>query len=197
MGVGDASIEKSEWVGERLHEGSPPQGGERHEPLDRRVVRKMLRDPRGPLVRQFAESNAAMPAPGAAVAMLNIDHFKAIDDRHSHAGGHEAPTACARVIAEAMSRPGFAARICGEEFAVLMSGLSHAEAQAAAEALRSAIARTPVVIDHRLVGMTVSIGLHQAVSGFASFVQAMRAADAKLHLIEAADRNRVEWAATA
>jgi diguanylate cyclase (GGDEF)-like protein len=147
--------------------------------------------------RRFADANAPNASRGLALAMLDVDHFKAINDQHGHAAGDEALKACARVIAEATSRSSFAARIGGEEFVVLMSGVSKAEAHATAEALRSIIARTPVVIDRRLVGLTVSIGLHYVAGGFPSFDEAMRAADAKLYLAKATGRNRVEWAASA
>jgi diguanylate cyclase (GGDEF)-like protein len=146
--------------------------------------------------RRFAEAVASRSASrGVALAMLDVDHFKSINDQYGHAAGDEALRVCAAAIRGAAGRWGFAARVGGEEFAVLMTDVSAADARRLADILRDAVARTPVRLGHRTVTVTVSVGLHHRAGGCASFDRAMQEADRCLYDAKTRGRNRVECAA--
>lgn len=95
-----------------------------------------------------------------ALLIFDLDHFKAINDRHGHAVGD----ACLREFAERLQRA-FAgpqelvARLGGEEFAVLVEDVDEDAAAARGEAFRQQIAGTPLVLPEFAVGITVSIGV--------------------------------------
>jgi len=92
--------------------------------------------------------------------IFDLDHFKAINDRHGHAVGD----ACLREFAERLQRA-FAgpqelvARLGGEEFAVLIEDIDEDAAAARGEAFRQQIAGSPLVLSEFAVGITVSIGV--------------------------------------
>lgn len=131
----------------------------------------------------------------AAIALFDIDHFKAINDRHGHAAGDTALRACAETIRSTLGGAGILARIGGEEFAVLLTGIAPDEARARVERMREAVAATPIVFAGQTVSLTVSVGLFHTSTGFGSFDHAIGRADASLYAAKHAGRNRVEIAA--
>lgn len=103
----------------------------------------------------------ARPALGRAltVLMIDVDHFKAFNDRHGHHGGDEALRNVAQVIGSNIRRPAdLAARYGGEEFAVVLPHTDAKGARVIAEHIRSSIEHLPRVAgDERPI--TVSIGV--------------------------------------
>ena len=91
--------------------------------------------------------------------MIDVDHFKAFNDRHGHHGGDEALRTVAQVIGTNIRRPAdLAARYGGEEFAVVLPHTDARGAEVIAEHIRSSIEHLPRVAgDERPI--TVSIGL--------------------------------------
>ena len=94
------------------------------------------------------------------VAMLDVDHFKSINDVYGHHAGDEVLRALAKVSADCMREKDLLGRLGGEEFACILPDTSLDQAMLAAERLRSAIAakRIPVSGD-RSISITVSIGV--------------------------------------
>ncbi len=136
---------------------------------------------------------ARTDAPLCAV-MLDIDHFKAINDTHGHAAGDAVLRAVvARVIGEI--RPvDILGRLGGEEFAILLPDTSPAGALLVAERLRETFAGTPVDANGASVAVTASFGV--AALGNEEDLDALLArADAALYQAKNAGRNRVVEAA--
>src|SRR6185295_1516874 len=79
---------------------------------------------------------------GAALVYLDLDGFKRINDRHGHAAGDAMLKAIAMVLARHVRASDLVARLGGDEFALLLWNCSEADAQAKAEALEAAVART-------------------------------------------------------
>ena len=79
-----------------------------------------------------------------SLALIDIDHFKQINDTHGHAAGDRALQAIATLLASSMRRTDVVARYGGEEFAILMPGTSRDAALARIEALRLELAETPL-----------------------------------------------------
>jgi diguanylate cyclase (GGDEF)-like protein len=95
-----------------------------------------------------------------AILMLDIDHFKALNDTHGHHAGDLALTTFARTVVSNVRRADLAARYGGEEFVVLMPNTSAAEAFVVAEKIRAAVAATEVELPGRgAVRLTVSVGV--------------------------------------
>lgn len=95
-----------------------------------------------------------------AMLMLDIDHFKRINDSHGHDGGDKALTTFARTIAGMLDDGHLFGRFGGDEFALVLPRTTREEAACLAHRLQAAIAATPVVLaDGATVRITASIGL--------------------------------------
>lgn len=128
-----------------------------------------------------------------ALVLLDLDHFKKLNDSQGHQFGDEALRAVASVLAECTeSRGGLAARFGGEEFAWLLPGLSLEEAKAEAEMLRIKVREARIRhdgSDHGIV--TASLGV-SATAGRIAPPALIAAADAALYRAKSGGRDRVE-----
>jgi diguanylate cyclase (GGDEF)-like protein len=128
-----------------------------------------------------------------AVLMMDLDHFKDINDAHGHAIGDAVLVATARTLAEGCKGFGDIARIGGEEFALLMRA-THAEAAPQlAELLRTSIAAIRLDAHLADIQFTTCIGV-AAIERGESIAEAMRRADMALYQAKEAGRNAVALA---
>jgi len=128
------------------------------------------------------------------VMMLDIDHFKKVNDRYGHAAGDEALKKLVAACHATLRKTDVLARIGGEEFAALAPASDAAEAMALAERLRENIMTVSVPAGSENFGYTVSIGLsHPAADG--PLAEALRTADLALYEAKRNGRNRVVLAA--
>lgn len=96
---------------------------------------------------------------GAALLLLDLDHFKLVNDTHGHLAGDKALRAVADAVAHGVRPMDVVARTGGEEFAVILPNSTPALARIAAERLRARVAATNIDIgDDRPLHITVSIG---------------------------------------
>ncbi|MFW5680562.1 MAG: diguanylate cyclase [Pseudomonadota bacterium] len=131
-----------------------------------------------------------------AVVMVDIDHFKAINDIHGHLVGDEVLRAVARRLLAVCRTSEAVGRFGGEEFLAVFYGCSLGRAAIAAERLRRAVCETPLIVEGSQGPIAVSISGGIAVSDDASTVEGLlRAADASLYAAKAGGRNRIEPAA--
>lgn len=136
---------------------------------------------------------------GAAVSLLvlDIDHFKSINDQHGHDVGDEVLRECAERLRQAVRSIDIVARFGGEEFVVVMPDTEPFAAQKVAERMRGAIESVPFTVSdgQKSVRVTASIGVatssRAGVGGDALFKQA----DAALYEAKRAGRNCVRIAA--
>lgn len=137
---------------------------------------------------------AARHSTSLAVLMLDIDHFKRVNDRYGHAVGDVVLARIAKVIAGSIRRPGdFAARYGGEEFVVILPATEAGGASFIAERMRLAIASfDPCPAEPTLGSVTVSIGVGAAVmQPTSSGAELVSWADRALYEAKGAGRNRV------
>lgn len=130
----------------------------------------------------------------ASLLLVDVDEFKAINDRFGHAAGDDLLRGIADAIREAMPGGGHAGRLGGDEFAVVVA-LAEGEARAVAERIRLGV---QALAFPELPGMqgSVSVGLASPPTRNASLRDWMEAADRALYQAKAAGRNRAH-AATA
>lgn len=151
---------------------------------------------RGALER-LVRKIAAAPEPDRQVGLilLDIDHFKAINDEFGHIAGDAALRALARRLQEGLREQDVIARFGGEEFAILVldDGASDAEALSeVAERLRRRIEASPVGLDTGAeVAITASLGVATAPAGPEMWPALLEAADAALYRAKRDGRNRV------
>jgi diguanylate cyclase (GGDEF)-like protein len=129
--------------------------------------------------------------PVGAVLMIDVDHFKTINDRFGHAGGDRMLAALARGIGRCLREGDVLGRVGGEEFLVLLPGIGIDDALALAERLRMAVARLQVVLEGEPQSATVSIGAAARETSDTEPGTLIRRADRALYVAKNAGRNRV------
>lgn len=136
-------------------------------------------------------SRAGRYALPVSVLMLDIDHFKQVNDTHGHAAGDALLRAFAGLLREKLRRPDICGRLGGEEFAVLLPNTPCRGAFEIADRLRQAVAAMRVPIEDGEVGCTVSIGVCDLMENVASASEALSRADRALYRAKSSGRNRV------
>ena len=128
-----------------------------------------------------------------SLAMLDIDHFKSINDTYGHATGDAVLRNVARLIAAETRQSDFVARVGGEEFGILLPEIPLFESMQFAEKIRATIASTPIDFGEQTHRVTVSIGIANAShSRVRTAAELIDAADQALYRAKANGRNRVE-----
>jgi diguanylate cyclase (GGDEF)-like protein len=126
------------------------------------------------------------------VLMIDIDHFKRINDRYGHQMGDTAIRACAEAIGQALREADLLGRLGGEEFAALLPHASADSAGQVAERIRGAIAQLGLASPAgHPVTFTISIGMASSERHHTGIEPLMADADAALYRAKAAGRNRV------
>jgi diguanylate cyclase (GGDEF)-like protein len=145
-----------------------------------------------------------------AIAMADVDHFKAFNDTHGHDIGDQVLKLVAGRLAQ-VGGGGTAFRYGGEEFAVVFAGTKAADAEPAVEAIRNAIEKYKMVVragdrpkqaeegakrrgesvSEKMLSVTVSIGLASPTRKHATPQQVLKAADEALYRAKKGGRNRV------
>jgi diguanylate cyclase (GGDEF)-like protein len=148
--------------------------------------------------RELAAALQSASADGdvCALLMIDIDRFKAVNDRHGHLVGDDVLRAVSRVLKDTVGRlssesPGIAARFGGEEFAVLLPGVAVDEATWVGESMRTAIELAPIETRDVEIRVTVSVGVALFPEHGTTAEELIAAADAALYQAKDAGRNRV------
>ena len=136
-----------------------------------------------------------LDTPSAAVLMLDLDHFKRINDTHGHATGDAMLKHFAALMRDELRKIDTGARVGGEEFAIILPGASADEAKVFAERLRHKVMTSPLIQDDQRIAITVSIGIAALRASDASADTALIRADKALYRAKENGRNRVELAA--
>jgi diguanylate cyclase (GGDEF)-like protein len=131
-----------------------------------------------------------------AILMIDVDHFKAVNDKYGHLAGDEVLAAVARTIAQALRPRDLVGRLGGEEFGAVLSGLNLLDAEGAAERLRTQVRDIRVRADSgEWINVTVSVGVSELSVTGGDLHQLLDAADTALYAAKAAGRDCVRVAA--
>lgn len=129
---------------------------------------------------------------GFAVLMIDVDHFKAINDTYGHEAGDRALFEVAQALQRAVRDHESAARFGGEEFTVVLPATARADAARVGERLRLSVASLQVRTNgQELRPLTVSIGVAMFPDDGYSAQQVLEAADSALYQAKQSGRNRV------
>ncbi|MCY7295360.1 sensor domain-containing diguanylate cyclase [Alteromonas sp. a30] len=130
-----------------------------------------------------------------SVVMLDIDHFKKINDTYGHLAGDVCLHHVAQMIKNSLKRPGDeACRFGGEEFALLLPQTDEKGATQLVEKIRQQIAQHTVVYEEDTIQLTVSAGICSAIhTGDDEQTQLLETADKALYEAKQAGRNRVVY----
>lgn len=132
----------------------------------RRIADQAAHDPltgvlnHGAILQQL-ELAIADPSSGRlpAVLMLDLDHFKSVNDRFGHLAGDEALRRIARTIQGCLRHTDYLGRYGGEEFLILLADADSRIARRVAERIRGAVEVEPIPFDEETLSVTVSIGV--------------------------------------
>jgi diguanylate cyclase (GGDEF)-like protein len=127
-----------------------------------------------------------------AMLMLDIDHFKLINDRYGHPMGDQALMAFAAAIKPLLRRNDLLGRVGGEEFAVLMSGVSYAQTMQIAQRLCQEVEKQVITLDiGESIRITVSIGVCWQPDADVQLRQMLIRSDKALYQAKSTGRNQV------
>ncbi len=152
---------------------------------NRRAFQEIL----GQLVQQDPADS-----PGHCIIIADLDHFKKVNDRYGHLLGDKVLKITAEAIKNVIKGQDTGVRWGGEEFAIILPHTSLQGARAAAENIRSALARARIVkpnTGEAVQQVTLSLGITQLVAG-ESMQQAIERADAALYRAKQNGRDRIE-----
>ncbi|MFO1216068.1 MAG: GGDEF domain-containing protein [Burkholderiaceae bacterium] len=127
-----------------------------------------------------------------SVLMIDVDHFKSVNDRHGHEAGDRALTHLSRLMTQALRQQDRVGRFGGEEFLVLLPSADLARARADAEILRLQVRSQPLPLADQLLHLSVSIGVAEWAGPAEDLARLLARADAALYRAKAGGRDRVE-----
>jgi diguanylate cyclase (GGDEF)-like protein len=129
-----------------------------------------------------------------AMLVLDIDHFKLVNDKHGHAAGDAVIRQFGELIAQTLRETDKVARFGGEEFVVLLREVNEQEAHDLAERIRLIIAEARTVFDGKEIAITTSIGCAAITAHDRDVEELIERADRALYAAKAAGRNCVQLA---
>ena len=144
-------------------------------------------------VMQRALLKARGDAEPLGVLMLDLDHFKRINDAHGHARGDVVLKQTTRAVQSMLRAGDIVGRFGGEEFVILLSGADLKQAMGAAERCRVAVAKMEVP-DAPYLSVTASVGVAAFPDHGEDLDGLLKASDRAMYMAKASGRNRIETA---
>jgi diguanylate cyclase (GGDEF)-like protein len=144
-------------------------------------------------LREGGQRLAAAKASGSACAllMLDVDHFKRVNDSFGHETGDRALCLVAETIAAALPSGGLASRCGGEEFVVLIPGCDAKGAAIYAERIRLAVKQRSLMVNGIALELSVSIGVAELSDSSDDLSLLMRRADHAMYRAKGSGRDQV------
>jgi diguanylate cyclase (GGDEF)-like protein len=129
-----------------------------------------------------------------SLLMLDLDHFKLVNDRHGHPAGDAVLQHVSSLVKQRLRTGDLLARVGGEEFAVILPGADLRVAGRIGERVRVSIATTPVFLAGQHIPVSISVGCASlACCQAGTMTDLIAIADRRLYAAKHAGRNRVVW----
>jgi diguanylate cyclase (GGDEF)-like protein len=142
-------------------------------------------------------SRAERQRASVGVVLVDLDHFKAINDQHGHLTGDQVLREAALVLHGSVRPYDAVGRLGGEEFLVVLPGCDEINATSHAERLRQALGRIAVSTPRGEIGVSASLGVTVVgPDGLVDASTAIHNADLAMYVAKSGGRNRVEFIAT-
>ncbi len=125
-----------------------------------------------------------------SVLMIDVDHFKTLNDSLGHVSGDEILAAIARILSQSIRSVDFAARYGGDEFIIVLTETTVAEALKTAERIRSQVVDIHCKTIEKTVKVTLSIGIIECVPSDKTPTEVLSRADSALYEAKRAGRNQ-------
>jgi diguanylate cyclase (GGDEF)-like protein len=123
--------------------------------------------------------------------MIDVDHFKHVNDTFGHSTGDNALRHLASLMKQELRKIDTLGRLGGEEFAIILPGATLAAAEVFAERLRNTVAASPATHHDQPISLTVSIGVTEIKVGDTCADDTLARADRALYQAKERGRNRV------
>jgi diguanylate cyclase (GGDEF)-like protein len=133
----------------------------------------------------------------ACVVMMDVDHFKSVNDTHGHGAGDRVLQSAVEACRASVRPQDVVARVGGEEFAIILPGMTLSEGLKAAERMRQGIAAQSTKTREGEISVTASFGVAMASPGLRDIEKALAAADQAMYAAKNGGRNQVRAAANA
>ncbi len=141
---------------------------------------------------EFSRAQRRPDTHGLACIMIDLDHFKRINDTWGHHAGDAVLVAASSILMESKRPYDEVGRYGGEEFAILLPGITFDAAVAVAERIRAGIAAAVIEVDNHQINITASFGVsHYPSADITNLNELLKAADRALYMAKDAGRNRV------
>jgi diguanylate cyclase (GGDEF)-like protein len=127
----------------------------------------------------------------STLLVLDIDHFKRVNDSFGHAAGDAAICHVVQTLLDNLRKSDVLGRIGGEEFAVLLPHTSAPNGVIVAEKVRQAIEQSPLQYESNRIAMTISVGVAEVAPGADDLGEALNFADHAMYRAKRAGRNQV------
>jgi diguanylate cyclase (GGDEF)-like protein len=131
-------------------------------------------------------------AESLCILMIDIDHFKKVNDVHGHQAGDAVLKAMGSILSKNLRKTDTPCRYGGEEFLVILATAMEG-AKAAAEKLRREVEKTEIFFENRLIPITISCGLAEIDFGKEKYQDSIKRADEALYASKKAGRNRISF----
>ena len=126
-----------------------------------------------------------------SMLMVDLDHFKKINDTLGHLAGDKVLGEVGRRLGKAIRETDFIGRYGGEEFVVILPETHASDAAQIAEKMRELIAERPVFFEGRPINVTASIGVAELSSSMTNYEEVFQGADKALYISKESGRNRI------
>jgi diguanylate cyclase len=127
----------------------------------------------------------------SSVVMIDIDHFKKVNDNYGHPAGDDVIRSLAHIIKKATRETDICGRYGGEEFALLLPNTPVANVEFLTERIRRLVEKYTVIHEDHEINFTISIGIAGFKGDFKSHTHWLEAADQALYTAKESGRNKV------
>lgn len=126
-----------------------------------------------------------------SIILIDIDHFKSINDNYGHAAGDYVLKSISSIMQEIILENGYIGRFGGEEFLIVIYDCKFDKVMKIAEQLRSYVENYKFIVDSQKIDVTVSVGVYNYCDGDKNFYNKIKFADKALYMAKSLGRNKV------